>query len=160
MELQPVTVFDVTDVNESSDKEPTLTLQNIQTRQEVTLPGAILEAQYSFGENYLLFVTYNSPFEEALSIYYLNAQLETLDALELSAWYTTGDFKDLKKTAQNELQFKFFGEEEGWTLQVLLRPKFKLFSSFFVKRHHSSNSSLFSCIKQLVKKKFLLLQES
>lgn len=86
------------------------------------LKGVTIEAQYRCGEAYLLLTTEDSPFEEGLHIYFLGADYEVLDEVELSHIYTPGGLENLRVTEENALEFSFFGDDV-WRLTVLEQPR-------------------------------------
>jgi len=66
----------------------------------------------------LLFITDNTPFEEHLRIFLLDAQWKIVDCAILGAMYSTGVFSDLELAPPNFLYFRFFGGIT-WTLELL-----------------------------------------
>lgn len=104
--------------------------------------GVTLEAQFRINDKYLLLVTEDVPYEEALHVYLLDDRLRILDELELSNTYTPGILRDLRVIAADELEFAFFGEDR-WRLQVYDAPRRRLIGNPFapVKR---LNRSLFA----------------
>jgi hypothetical protein len=101
---------------------PVMTLQQASTGRSVDLPGAVLEARFRAGDGFLVFLTEDTPFEEALHIHLLDSALRLQDSLELSAPYTPGVLTNLSVTGANELSFAFFGATDLWRLSVLAQP--------------------------------------
>lgn len=121
MKIEESTVFDVIAVQRESNSTPTIVLLFKPTGKEISLTGAVLEAQYSIGQNYILFIAEGYPPEEALYIYFLNEKADRLDSIELSAEYTAGILKDLRIQQPNRMLFSFFADE-SWILEVLRKP--------------------------------------
>lgn len=86
------------------------------------LAGQLLEQQFEVGTRYLLLVTEDSPFEELLHLYLLDADLSLLDERELGQPYTPGVLQDVAPVSRDQLQFSFFGGDL-WRLTVLERPR-------------------------------------
>lgn len=80
--------------------------------------GEVLEAAVQWKNHHLLFITDNTPFEENLRIYLLDAQWKIVDCATLGAIYSTGVFSDLELAPPNSLHFRFFGGIT-WTLELL-----------------------------------------
>ena len=87
----------------------------------VVLPGVTLEAQYRFGDRYLLFTTENVPYEEALHILLLDQGFRRLDHIELSHPFAEGTLSDVR-ARDAQVQFSFFGGD-FWELSVAPRPR-------------------------------------
>ncbi len=94
--------------------------QGIPTGQ--TIQGSELEAQYAIDDRFLILTTENCPYEEALHIHLLDRQFEILDYLELAQVYSPGILGKIHVSAENCLEFTFFGQER-WRLTVLRSPK-------------------------------------
>jgi len=88
----------------------------------IRVPGLVLEAQYRFGEEYLLFTTDDAPFEEALHIILLSPVYSAVDRLELGHPFAAGILRDLRPTASDTLQFSFFGGDL-WALTLAVSPR-------------------------------------
>ena len=82
------------------------------------IAGEILEAAVEWKNYHLLFTTDNTPFEEHLRIFLLDAQWKIVDCATLGAIYSTGVFSDLELAPPNSLHFRFFGGIT-WTLELL-----------------------------------------
>lgn len=89
------------------------------------LPGAILEAALQCQDHYLLFITDDVPYEEALHIVLLDAQWHTIDRATLSGPYTTGSFTGLNLHAPSTVRFRFFGDTD-WELELLSASAFRV----------------------------------
>jgi hypothetical protein len=100
-----------------SDGEPT----------DVTLDGTSLDAQFEHNQNFILFVTYDSPYSEFLHIYLLDKKFVILDQLQMSKdWATPFQFVgELEIIDPNQLRFSFFGNDL-WLLTILEKPEFML----------------------------------
>lgn len=75
--------------------------------------------------NVLLFLTADVPFEESLSIYLLDADLNVIDSAQMYHMYGTGVFSDLDITQPDTARFRFFGGII-WTLKLFSGPTFAL----------------------------------
>jgi hypothetical protein len=82
--------------------------------------GAVLEAALKWREYLLLFLTDNIPFEDALSIYLLDANLNIVDSARMYHMYSTGTLSDLDLSLDDTVRFGFFG---GITWRLKLLPK-------------------------------------
>lgn len=97
---------------------PRITLAQAQGAASVELDGLVLEAQFACGERHLVFTTEDVPYEECLHIHLLDARLQVLDHLALSAWYSPGILQRLEIAGPRRLSFAFFGADERWCLTV------------------------------------------
>jgi hypothetical protein len=86
------------------------------------VPGAFLEAQLPLGEEHLLFLTHDCPFEEQLDICLLDAGDRLVDRVSLMAPYSSGDFQNLIVDSPSSARFDFFGSEK-WRISVYARPR-------------------------------------
>lgn len=84
--------------------------------------GLELEGQYKLGNRFLLLATENSPYEEALHVTLLGANLDVIDTLSLSHHDSPGLVRDLEITENNSIQFSFFGDDL-WLLTILDQPE-------------------------------------
>lgn len=66
------------------NKAPKITLRHFQSNREIEVEGAILEAQFKSGDDYLLFITEDCPFEEALHILLVSSKMKTKEAIEVT----------------------------------------------------------------------------
>ena len=109
----------------TNETEPTCRLfhHGRDTNQE--LLGAVLEASLQANNEWLLFLTYDIPFEESLEIYVLGPNFEVLDRATLMAPYTTGEFEDLQILSERQVRFRFLGKG-FWELELLKKPGFRL----------------------------------
>ncbi len=74
---------------------------------------------------YVLFLTYDVPFEEVLVICLLSKQFKLIDKAFLGGSYTTGNFRSLKIVQGNRLQFEFIGEA-FWEIELLDRKQLRI----------------------------------
>jgi len=81
----------------------------------------VLEAQFALGGEALLFLTQDVPFEEALAICLIDAQLRLAEQVTLGAPYTTGHLHDLRIDGRDRLSFRFFGGAP-YRLRIAPRP--------------------------------------
>lgn len=89
------------------------------------LPGAVLEAAVEWQGQYLLFITDDVPYEEALRIVLIDAELNVVDSAELGGAYTTGSFSDLRLIPPDTVRFRFIGAAD-WTVRLLNKDEFRL----------------------------------
>lgn len=89
------------------------------------LPGAVLEAAVEWQGQYLLFITDDVPYEEALRIVLIDAELNVVDSAELGGAYTTGSFSDLSLIPPDTVRFRFIGATD-WTVRLLNKDQFRL----------------------------------
>src|SRR5690606_37573344 len=73
------------------------------------LEGVILEACVQHGNQYLLFLTDDIPFEDSLHIHLLDEHLNRIDTVTLGAPYATGHFRNLSCKEPGKITFEFFG---------------------------------------------------
>lgn len=149
MHIEEINEFQIIDVIKVIDKTPTLLLEHKQLKKQLSLTGAVLEAQYRIGINYLLLVTEDNPFEEALYIYYVNNHLKIIDTLELSAMYAEGMLRNIVVDAPDKLRFAFFDNHEEWLLTILSKAAYSVFNEKFPIKRKAS----------IVHKKYLKLQK-
>lgn len=138
MSIEEISEFQIVDVIKIIDETPTLLLEHKQLKKQLSLSGAVLEAQYRIGSNYLLLVTEDNPFEEALYIYYVDNHLKIIDSLELSAMYAEGMVRNLVVDAPDKLRFAFFDNNEEWLLTILSKASYSFFNDKYpIKRKTS-----------------------
>lgn len=87
----------------------------------VRVDGVTLEQQLPVDGGYLLFLTEDSPYEEALHIYYLDPERRLVDGLELAAPYASGILADVRPEGDRAVSFSFFGDQR-WRVEVNARP--------------------------------------
>lgn len=107
----------------TSDAHPhsEIVLDGIATGKRIT--GATLEAALAWQPFYLLLLTDDVPYEEALRIVLLDSHLDVLDEAEIGAPYCTGTFSSLAVCGVDAVKFLFM-DDAPWTVQVL--PKRQL----------------------------------
>lgn len=110
---------------QTPDSAPTseIICAGIPTRK--VIGGAVLRAALRWNEYILLFLTDDVPFEETLSIYLLDADLDVVDSARMYFIYATGIFSDLDLTQPDTVRFRFF-EGIVWTLKLFPKRKFVL----------------------------------
>ena len=89
------------------------------------VPGAFLEAAVQYDDFYLLFMTDDIPYEEALRILFLDKTLKILDSALLGGPYSTGWFSALSLEEPNTIRFRFIGDTT-WSIELLSRPRFRI----------------------------------
>lgn len=135
MRINETKTFETLKAESTENNTPNIILNNSMLNDSVQLMGGILEAQYTVGNNYLLFITEGNPLEEALYIYLVDSQLKIKDTLELSAEYASGIFKKPLIIGLNSIKFSFFTKDDNWLLTVSDKPKLSFFNSKYpVKR--------------------------
>jgi hypothetical protein len=87
-----------------------------------TVSGAVLEAAVAADQNYVVFMTDDTPFEDVLTIEYLNENLDLIDRLRIGWIYSTGTFSDLRLQEPNRLCFGFMGDTV-WVLELLAKKE-------------------------------------
>jgi hypothetical protein len=87
--------------------------------------GAILEAAIECDGRYLLFMTDDVPFEDALGIHLLDGELHVLDSAVIGGPYSTGTFSSLELSGPHTVRFRFVGDTT-WSVELLPRPGFRL----------------------------------
>jgi hypothetical protein len=90
------------------------------------VPGLKLEAAALLGEEdpkagYLLFLTNDVPFEDALSITLLDTSLKVLDRARLGGIYSTGAWRNPVIEGPGRIAFDFI-DEKRWRVNVLANP--------------------------------------
>ena len=95
-----------------------LSLRGVSTGKK--LNGAVLEAALSWNENFIIFLTDDILFENALHVYLLDADLDVLDSATLCSMYATGIFDSLRLIEPNTVLFRFFGDAD-WSIEF--QPK-------------------------------------
>ncbi len=112
--------------SEGNDQELATSFATIagRTSQE-PLEGTVLEACVQHGNQYLLFLTDDIPFEDSLHIHLLDEDLNRIDTVTLGAPYTTGHFRNLKCEDSGGITFEFFGDCV-WEIVVLPKKRLRL----------------------------------
>lgn len=113
-------------LNPTSDSTPPISeivLHGTPTGRRVS--GAVLEAAVAADKNYAVFMTDDTPFEDVLTIEYLDENLDLIDRLRLGWIYSTGAFSDLKLQEPNRICFEFMGDTV-WVLELLPTKEFCL----------------------------------
>lgn len=106
------------------DQEPEAEILLSGRATGTTLNGAVLEAAVQWQGYYLLFITDDVPYEEALRIVLLDADLQPLDAALIGGMYTTGHFSGMCLRPPDEIGFRFIGDTD-WTVRLLSAPAFR-----------------------------------
>lgn len=87
----------------------------------IEVPGQVLEAAVKVDTHrYLIFITDDVVFEEALTIVLIDINLGLLETLHLGNEYASGYFEELTTTG-NSVSFKFIGDTT-WTINVSESP--------------------------------------
>ena len=106
--------------SDSAPPESEIMLRGTPTGR--TVSGAVLEAAVAADQNYVVFMTDNTPFEDVLTIEYLNKNLGLIDRLRIGWVYSTGAFSDLRLQEPNRLCFGFMGDTV-WVLELLAKKE-------------------------------------
>lgn len=126
MELRQIDHLSLKVINADKENEEPRSeiLQNaVPTGKYVA--GAIPVATIQWGSWYLLFVTDDCPFEEALNIHLLDEHLDPIDSAVIGWIYNTGVFESLTLVQPNIVQFRFLGEKTWW-IELLQKPAIRL----------------------------------
>jgi hypothetical protein len=92
---------------------------------DTLIDGTDLEAQFACDHGYLLWTTYDVPYEELLHVTLVSADLHILDKVELGASYTPGILSNLAITAPDSIGFSLVGGDR-WTLKIQPNRRLKL----------------------------------
>ena len=135
-----------------------LELQEVEVRGELRKTRVLLDGRsfsppvegldvvdaFELGHGYLLLMTEDCPFEEALHIYFFGEDGRLKDHLELAAPYTSGLVRGVEWAGANKLNFRF-PAESSWQVEIRERPlspwqpplrqRFRPWSSFFHPRY-------------------------
>jgi hypothetical protein len=123
MVLQPSHTLAIAQRGASAETGPHTLLRRHTDAASVTLPGAVLEAEFANDQGTLVLLTEDRPVEEALHLVWLGPQLQIWDHLELSAPYTPGLLRQLTVAGAQQLTFAFFAPDETWCLTVFEGPR-------------------------------------
>lgn len=111
---------------EGNDQELATSFATIAGRtSKEALEGTVLEACVQYGNQYLLFLTDDIPFEDSLHIHLLDEDLKRVDTATLGAPYTTGHFRNLRYEDSGEITFEFFGNCV-WEVSVSTQKRLRL----------------------------------
>lgn len=136
MSTEECAVFIVMSVRQAPDEAPRISIRHELSGKIIEAVGAVLDAQFISGGRYVLFISEGTPHEEALHVLLLDADVQILDALELSAAYTPGMLRNVSVVQPNAIRFSFFEPGETWHLEVAERPHVRLWgNSHPVKRN-------------------------
>jgi hypothetical protein len=89
------------------------------------LPGAALEAGFAAGDGWLILLTHDVPYEEALEICLVSSGFELLDRATLSHPYATATLANLEILPPRRIRFDFLGERR-WEVEVLEGPALRV----------------------------------
>jgi hypothetical protein len=123
MALLPSRTLSVDHCTASPRGGPQALLRRHTDAASVTLPGAVLEAEFANDQGTLVLLTEDRPVEEALHLVWLGPQLQIWDHLELSAPYTPGLLRQLTVAGSQQLTFAFFAPVETWCVTVFEAPR-------------------------------------
>jgi hypothetical protein len=84
--------------------------------------GLQLESVIDCGDRWLLFLTDDVMYEEALSIYLCEREGRVLDSAQLGAPYATGILEDLQLIEPNFVRFNFFRTMDH-TIEIFPEPR-------------------------------------
>lgn len=121
--------------------EDELAIKPIQPASEINIPrsaiivngelndkivsGSVLEAVINWNDFYLLFLTYDVPYEHTLNIHLLDKDLNLLDSVMLGSIHSTGPFSPLQLIEPNKVNFRFIGNKD-WNIELLPKPVFNI----------------------------------
>ncbi len=89
--------------------------------------GLHMEAQFSYGDRWLLLLDNDTPFEGYLFMLLLDSSLKPIERRELGTVWgmgIAGFVTDIRIVAPSALEFGFFGEHDRWRLTILRTPRF------------------------------------
>ena len=115
--MTPVETFALGQTTGTAEGAPLSDLLAGGTPTGVRVPGLVLEAQYRFGEEFLLLTTEDVPYEEALHAVLLGRCHAIVDRLQLGHPFAAGILTDLQPAAGGSLRFSFFGGDL-WELTI------------------------------------------
>jgi hypothetical protein len=118
--LAPTSRFTVKPEPGDSAWHSELIFDGAPTGQRV--PGIRVEAQFSFGDRWLLLLDEDCPCEGYLFVLLLGAALDLIDQRELGMPYAAGFATRLEIAASNALELGFFDEHDRWRLTILPSP--------------------------------------
>ena len=105
----------------NEDDIPTSELLINGSATGTVLNGAVLEAALIWNDHFVVFLTDDMPYEDALHINLLNSKFELLDSASLASMYSTGSFERLQLLPPNRASFRFFGDTD-WRIELLAQP--------------------------------------
>jgi len=126
MKMEQVTTLSLVEVSEATDTARARSEVLIENRATgVIIPGKVLEAAIKVdADRYLLFVTDDIVFEEALTILLIDCSHGVLEKVVIGGAYTSGYFEGLS-VSSNSVSFRFIGDT-NWTVRVSESPMIKL----------------------------------
>lgn len=126
MELRQLENITVRVLNSDRDKEvPRCEILQNTVPVGKHVSGAALESAIQWRELYLLFLTDDCSFEEALNIHLLDEKFNVLDSATMFWIYSTGIFESLQLIQPNIVQFRFIGDVD-WNVELLPEYAFRL----------------------------------
>ena len=123
--MKAITDFSVLPLGKEGHETCRSDLYWLGEKVRTAVQGIQVEAQYSFDQGYLLFLSEACPYEEKLSIYLLDFDFGIRDTADLGQSYTPGVLQDVEVCGALELSFSFFGGDR-WGLRVGERMKLDL----------------------------------
>lgn len=75
--------------------------------------GACIEGQWKTGEQYIVLLSSDSPFDELIAICLLSQKLDLLDEVHIGGWYSNGLVENIS-VETGHLSFDIFGY--NWTV--------------------------------------------
>ena len=120
---QELTVTPIDVRSESDSPKSEIILHGKATGKIV--PGVVLEAAIGWREFYLLMLSDDIPYEDALNIHLLDQDLNLLDSVTLGGIYTTGSFSSLTLNEPSRVGFRFIGDTD-WVIELLPEPVFRM----------------------------------
>lgn len=131
MSIVATSMFRTEPAKQSPSGPPRITLRHSSTNQVIETDGAVLEAQFQRGEDYLFFITEDSPVEEALHILLVAPDMEIKDHVIVAVPYTPGILSNIILVPPNKVQFSFFSKDETWVLEILAQCRVHLWGNKF-----------------------------
>jgi hypothetical protein len=87
--------------------------------------GCVWEAAIKCENGYLVFLTDDIPFEDALNIHLISPSGLLWDTARLFGLYSTGTFRELTIEPPDTVAFRFF-RDTVWRVQVLPKPTWRI----------------------------------
>jgi hypothetical protein len=106
-------------------KKPTAELLDVQGAPLGVVDGAVLEAQFTVANGYLIVTTDEDPYEGFLHFNLFDGEFRRIDAVGLGLAYHPGAFRMHRVGPADTLQFSFFADEV-WQLEVAARGRLVL----------------------------------
>ena len=125
MQLSVTEDFTTKLIRNNSDLPPQSELLQNEMPTGIIIRGAILESVIQCGEYFLVFMTDDVPYEDTLSIFLLDTQLNILDSATIGGMYLTGSLSNIKLIPPNHINFNYI-DGCDCLIDILPAPKFHI----------------------------------